>query len=77
MFEMFRSLRGPLRRFEAVIDEIIVDIGVEGKLEEFKQEGRKAVYEAEGVLHSGLSETQIDIQMYEFIRKHLLSFLPR
>ncbi|MCA0985230.1 hypothetical protein LCL89_14450 [Halobacillus yeomjeoni] len=63
-------LTGPLKKYELIIDEIVREMGFGGKIEEFKQEGRKIVYREEDELYSMSTEEMKDAYMDRSIRDH-------
>ncbi|MFZ0369373.1 MAG: hypothetical protein WAM07_07215 [Halobacillus sp.] len=64
-----------LRKYDAVIDQIIREMGVEGKMEEFKDEGKQAVYKAETAFYSIITDMNKDTYMYCTIRQRFLELL--
>ncbi|WP_079478008.1 hypothetical protein [Halobacillus salinus] len=69
----FGPLRGPLRVYEGYIREIIGEYGLDGKVEEFQQVGREAVYRAVEVIDSDIQPAQRNVKMYRHIRSSIRS----
>ncbi|MGP4060921.1 hypothetical protein [Halobacillus litoralis] len=68
-------LPGPLRKYEPMIKEVIWDLGVTGKTDEFVREGKVAIYNIENELYSKMNEAAKDTFVYRSIKNHLLKFI--
>lgn len=66
-------LCGPLRVYESFIREIIGDLGLDGKVEEFQQVGREAVYQATDLIYSDLLPVEKNMRMYDHIKNNIRS----
>lgn len=65
-----------LRKYDRVIDRLITDMGIRGKDDEFRQEGKIAVYSAEDIFASEIPDYKKDVYVEMTIREHFLSLLP-
>ncbi|RWZ59054.1 hypothetical protein EQV77_08880 [Halobacillus fulvus] len=68
-------LPAPLRKYERIIDYAINDMGIRGKLDEFRREGKLVLMAAKDLLFSNLSEKAIEFAFDTKIREHFRRLL--
>ncbi|WP_226581234.1 hypothetical protein [Halobacillus litoralis] len=65
----------PLRKYEKMITDIVWELGVYGKADEFIREGKIAVYRVQEELQNIRDDVAKELMVYKSIKTHLLTFL--
>lgn len=68
-------LPGPLVKYERYIKDVIWELGVQGKEDEFIREGKVAVYRIQKEIESLKNEVIEEIYMCRGIRAHLIKLI--
>ncbi|CDQ18905.1 hypothetical protein SAMN05192559_101458 [Halobacillus karajensis] len=69
------SLLGPLKKYERIIQEIIQELGVIGKEDEFVREGKATVYRVHKEINEKDSKEVTELDVSEKIREQLLMMI--
>jgi hypothetical protein len=64
-------LPSPLRKYESYIRDLVMELGVYGKEDEFIREGKAAVYR----IQKKLKSTDDEMTYYDGIREHIIRLI--
>ncbi|SFK17435.1 hypothetical protein SAMN04487936_108131 [Halobacillus dabanensis] len=71
MVNLGGPLPSPLRKYETYIKDLVLELGLTGKADEFIREGKAAVYRIQRELGSSTD----DLAYYTGIREHIIRLI--
>ena len=68
-------LPSPLRKYETYIKDLVLELGVYGKADEFIREGKAAVYRIQREVGSSSDGVATEMAYYNGIREHIIRLI--